>query len=260
MRCPLARQLRLKATSGCTPAACAAAIHTSAWWTVYGSRYQSQASARRLWLTPSFWKDGSAEHRGALVADADDRGLRGGGGGEREDEEEGEAEEADHNRFIGEGDLGSLRSRRPVVTDPTTLLQPCQTTGPDATERAGAALAEGLRPGDVVLVSGDLGAGKTTFVRGALRALGVSGPVTSPTFVVGHAYEGAAGPGLAPRPLPPRRHGRRGPGAARPVLRARRDRLRRVARARARRLAGRARRPPRPARPRGRRRAHGEVE
>jgi tRNA threonylcarbamoyladenosine biosynthesis protein TsaE len=68
------------------------------------------------------------------------------------------------------------------------------TDGPDATERAGAELAAGLRPGDVVLVSGELGAGKTTFVRGALRALGVSGPVTSPTFVVGHAYDGAAGP------------------------------------------------------------------
>ena len=64
----------------------------------------------------------------------------------------------------------------------------------DATEQAGADLAAGLEPGAVVLVSGDLGAGKTTFVRGALRALGVTGPVTSPTFVVGHAYEGAAGP------------------------------------------------------------------
>ena len=68
------------------------------------------------------------------------------------------------------------------------------TTGPEATERAGAELAARLRPGDVVLVSGELGAGKTTFVRGALRALGVTGPITSPTFVVGHAYEGAAGP------------------------------------------------------------------
>ena len=64
------------------------------------------------------------------------------------------------------------------------------TTGPDATERAGAALAATLQPGDVVLVSGELGAGKTTFVRGALRQLGVSGPVTSPTFVVGHLYDG----------------------------------------------------------------------
>jgi tRNA threonylcarbamoyladenosine biosynthesis protein TsaE len=58
-----------------------------------------------------------------------------------------------------------------------------------ATEAAGAALAAELAPGDVVLVSGDLGAGKTTFVRGALRALGVTERVTSPTFVVGHLYE-----------------------------------------------------------------------
>ena len=47
-----------------------------------------------------------------------------------------------------------------------------------------------LQIGDVVTVSGDLGSGKTTFVRGASRALGVDGPVTSPTFTVGHRYEG----------------------------------------------------------------------
>src|SRR5918993_5140477 len=69
-----------------------------------------------------------------------------------------------------------------------------ETASPDATERAGAALAAALRPGDVVLVSGELGAGKTTFVRGALRALGVTEAVTSPTFVVGLLYEGATGP------------------------------------------------------------------
>lgn len=68
------------------------------------------------------------------------------------------------------------------------------TNGPEATERAGAELAATLEPGDVVLVSGELGAGKTTFVRGALHALGVEGPVTSPTFVVGHAYDGRNGP------------------------------------------------------------------
>jgi tRNA threonylcarbamoyladenosine biosynthesis protein TsaE len=68
------------------------------------------------------------------------------------------------------------------------------TSGPDGTEAAGAALAARLRPGDVVLVSGDLGAGKTTFVRGALRSLGVTGPITSPTFVVGHLHEGETGP------------------------------------------------------------------
>jgi len=55
-------------------------------------------------------------------------------------------------------------------------------------------LAARLRPGDVVLVSGELGAGKTTFVRGALRALGVTEAVTSPTFVVGQLYDGTAGP------------------------------------------------------------------
>jgi tRNA threonylcarbamoyladenosine biosynthesis protein TsaE len=66
------------------------------------------------------------------------------------------------------------------------------TSGPDETERAGAELAATLKPGDVVLVSGELGAGKTTFVRGALRALGVEGPITSPTFVVGHLYDDVA--------------------------------------------------------------------
>jgi tRNA threonylcarbamoyladenosine biosynthesis protein TsaE len=61
------------------------------------------------------------------------------------------------------------------------------------TEALGAELAATLAPGDVVSLSGDLGAGKTTFVRGAARALGVTGPVTSPTFTIGHSYP-ASGP------------------------------------------------------------------
>jgi tRNA threonylcarbamoyladenosine biosynthesis protein TsaE len=69
--------------------------------------------------------------------------------------------------------------------------RPSVTESAEETERAGAALAAALAPGDVVLVSGELGAGKTTFVRGAARALGVTEPVTSPTFVVGHLYEPA---------------------------------------------------------------------
>jgi tRNA threonylcarbamoyladenosine biosynthesis protein TsaE len=60
----------------------------------------------------------------------------------------------------------------------------------DETEAIAARLARALRPGDVVTVSGDLGAGKTTFVRGACRALGVTAPVTSPTYTIGHRYEG----------------------------------------------------------------------
>jgi tRNA threonylcarbamoyladenosine biosynthesis protein TsaE len=58
------------------------------------------------------------------------------------------------------------------------------------TERLGAELGGGLAPGDIVLVSGELGSGKTTFVRGACRALGVTDPVTSPTFTIGHVYGG----------------------------------------------------------------------
>ncbi len=54
------------------------------------------------------------------------------------------------------------------------------------TEAFGAALARRLKPGDCVLIQGPLGAGKTTLVRGALRALGVSGPVVSPTFTLAH--------------------------------------------------------------------------
>ena len=69
-----------------------------------------------------------------------------------------------------------------------------ESDGPAATERAGARLAAQLRPGDVVLVSGEFGAGKTTYVRGALRALGVTEAVTSPTFVVGVLYDGDSGP------------------------------------------------------------------
>jgi tRNA threonylcarbamoyladenosine biosynthesis protein TsaE len=60
----------------------------------------------------------------------------------------------------------------------------------EETEALGARIAERLEPGDVVLLSGDLGAGKTTLIRGACRALGVTGPVTSPTFTIGQRYEG----------------------------------------------------------------------
>ena len=63
------------------------------------------------------------------------------------------------------------------------------TASPAETEALAARLAARLIPGDVVTISGELGAGKTTFVRGAARALGVTGPVSSPTFTIGHRYE-----------------------------------------------------------------------
>jgi tRNA threonylcarbamoyladenosine biosynthesis protein TsaE len=68
---------------------------------------------------------------------------------------------------------------------------PTTTESAQETERIAAQLARRLRPGDVVLVSGELGAGKTTFVRGACRELGVTGPVTSPTFTIARRYVGS---------------------------------------------------------------------
>jgi tRNA threonylcarbamoyladenosine biosynthesis protein TsaE len=64
------------------------------------------------------------------------------------------------------------------------------TAAPEETEAVAARLARLLQAGDVVTIAGELGAGKTTFVRGAARALGVTRPVTSPTFTIGHRYAG----------------------------------------------------------------------
>ena len=62
------------------------------------------------------------------------------------------------------------------------------TSSPEETAALAAGLAGRLEAGDVVAVSGDLGAGKTTFVRGAARALGVTEAISSPTFTLGHRY------------------------------------------------------------------------
>jgi len=73
--------------------------------------------------------------------------------------------------------------------------EPATTTRSAAeTEALGARLAGRLRPGDVVLLVGEMGTGKTTLVRGALRALGVTRPVTSPTFTLGQRYDEATPP------------------------------------------------------------------
>ncbi|MEU6082149.1 tRNA (adenosine(37)-N6)-threonylcarbamoyltransferase complex ATPase subunit type 1 TsaE [Streptomyces sp. NPDC047108] len=60
--------------------------------------------------------------------------------------------------------------------------------GPDAMQDLGRRLAKMLRPGDLVLLSGPLGAGKTTLARGLGEALGVRGAVTSPTFVIARVH------------------------------------------------------------------------
>ncbi len=64
---------------------------------------------------------------------------------------------------------------------------------PDATQRFGNRLAQALRPGDVVLLEGPLGAGKTTLVRGLGDGLGVRGPITSPTFVIARLHPSLTG-------------------------------------------------------------------
>ena len=66
-----------------------------------------------------------------------------------------------------------------------------ESSSPEETGRIAGALAHELRVGDIVTVAGELGTGKTTFIRGACRALGVTTPVTSPTYTIGNRYRGA---------------------------------------------------------------------
>jgi tRNA threonylcarbamoyladenosine biosynthesis protein TsaE len=74
-----------------------------------------------------------------------------------------------------------------------SLLATVRTDSPEATRGVGRRLAPLLEPGDIVLIEGDLGAGKTTFVQGLAAGLGVTGPVASPTFTLMRVLDCAQG-------------------------------------------------------------------
>ncbi|MBJ7353453.1 MAG: tRNA (adenosine(37)-N6)-threonylcarbamoyltransferase complex ATPase subunit type 1 TsaE [Thermoleophilaceae bacterium] len=73
---------------------------------------------------------------------------------------------------------------------PAAMTETFSTSSPDETAAIAANFAERLTPGDVVVLRGELGSGKTVFVRGAAGALGFRGRVTSPTFAIGNVYSG----------------------------------------------------------------------
>ena len=73
-------------------------------------------------------------------------------------------------------------------------MEVVESTSAAETEAVGARVAARLEPGDVVVISGEVGAGKTTLIRGACRALGIEEPVTSPTFTIGQRYGGGRMP------------------------------------------------------------------
>lgn len=70
------------------------------------------------------------------------------------------------------------------------MILRARTTGVDATRELAAVVARQAAPGDVILLAGELGAGKTAFVQGFGAAIGVEQPITSPTFTLAHQYEG----------------------------------------------------------------------
>ena len=92
----------------------------------------------------------------------------------------------------------------PAAGEPTSA--PLRTTSAEDTRALGAAMARALCPGDVVLLAGDLGSGKTTLAQGIAAGLGVADNVTSPTFTLVRSYPcpvpATAGDGRAPGALP----------------------------------------------------------
>ncbi len=111
--------------------------------------------------------------------------CRAGGGEPRADPERSSAA----GRRAASSQTPAARRRVPAGAAYRGGMATFTTAAPGETEALGARLGVVLAAGDVVSVSGELGAGKTTFIRGACRALGVASPVTSPTFAIGHRYQ-----------------------------------------------------------------------
>jgi tRNA threonylcarbamoyladenosine biosynthesis protein TsaE len=78
-----------------------------------------------------------------------------------------------------------------VAVKAVSITETFNTSSPDETAAIANEFATKLAPGDVVVLQGELGSGKTVFVRGAAHALGFEGRVTSPTFAIGNVYSGA---------------------------------------------------------------------
>lgn len=70
------------------------------------------------------------------------------------------------------------------------IITQVKSEGPEQTWEAAAALMESLEPGTVIALHGDLGAGKTCFIQGLAAAMGITDPITSPTYTLIGEYEG----------------------------------------------------------------------
>ena len=129
----------------------------------------------------------------------------------------------------GSGTASRDRARRPVRrAAPAAAAVTCTSPTPTTMRELGERLGRLLRAGDLVVLTGELGAGKTTFTQGLGAGLGVRGAVTSPTFVIARVHPSlVGGPGAgARRRLPARRHRRARRPRPRHLARRRRHRRR----------------------------------